>query len=141
LSLDDAVLQSPRMSQPETSPSGPLAPFAAVTVVRGAVVVKFAFKTMFDPMEIERLQGLMEELVRQTRAACYVLDMEVVEFVSSGFLGLLISASQTLKGMGSKTRLCRMAPGILRVIKTTHLDRVLDIRGTLDEAFADLTPA
>lgn len=112
--------------------------FAQVFAKKGAVVFRFTFKTIFDPLEIDQLQTDMERIVHTVRAAYYVIDMSNVEFISSGFLGLLISASATLKSMGAKVRVCCLTPGIARVIKTTQLDRVLDIRADLEQSVADL---
>jgi anti-anti-sigma factor len=126
------------MSEVSDQSGRPLSHFAEVFVRNGAVVLRFTFKTIFDPLEIDQLQTEMERLVRETRAACFILDMSRVEFISSGFLGLIITASTTLKTLGAKVRLCSVAPGILRVIKTTHLDKVLDLREDLDAATADL---
>lgn len=113
-------------------------PLMDTSVLRGALVFHFRFKSIYDPMEIDQLQADMERLVQERPSPAYVLDMSRVEFISSGFLGLLISASTTLTQMGSKIRVCGLAPGIARVIKTTHLDRVLDIRPSVDDAVSDL---
>ena len=120
------------------STSLPQTQFAEVSARKNAVILRFTFKSMFDPMEVDQLQNDIERIVRASQVGCYVLDMGSVEFVSSGFLGLLISVSQTLKQLGASVRFCNLTAGIARVIKTTHLDQVLDIRTDVDAAVIDL---
>jgi anti-anti-sigma factor len=122
----------------ERSAPLPQSRFAEVSARKSAVVLRFTFKSMFDPMEVDQLQNDIEQIVRATQSATYVLDMASVEFVSSGFLGLLISVSQTLRQLGASVRFCNLTAGIARVIKTTHLDQVLDIRADVDAAVADI---
>jgi anti-anti-sigma factor len=127
------------MATPAPNPTSlPATQFAEVSTRKNAVILRFTFKSMFDPMEVDQLQNDIERIVRAAQLGVYVLDMGSVEFVSSGFLGLLISVSQTLRQLGASVRFCNLTPGIARVIKTTHLDQVLDIRTDADSATSDL---
>lgn len=122
----------------DRSTTVPQSQFAEVSARGAAVVLRFTFKSMFDPMEVDQLQNDIERIVRATQAGCFILDMRAVEFVSSGFLGLLISVTTTLRQLGASVRLCGLTAGIARVVKTTHLDQVLDIRTDVDAATADV---
>src|SRR4051794_39629146 len=98
----------------------------------GGTVVRFSFRSIYDPFEVEAVKKELEAVVRDSQARVYVLDMGGVEFISSGFLGLLVTMTQTLRRAGAEVRVAALNAGIARVIKTTQLYRILDVRPSVD---------
>jgi len=66
--------------------------------------------------------------------ATVVLDLSATEYVSSAGLRVLLATTKRLKAAGRTFILCGVSSRIMEVIKVTGLDRVLDIRGTVEEA-------
>jgi anti-anti-sigma factor len=66
---------------------------------------------------------------------CVIVDLTRVSFMDSGALQVLVSACQKMAASG---RLYAVATGVAeRLIRTTGLDRLINLRRTLDEVRAE----
>ncbi len=86
-----------------------------------------------DMADSEALQSLFDLLIEQGKTRV-VVDLAEMDFVCSMGLGVLVHTYTTLRGLGGYLRLARPQPLIVKLIKTTGLDRLLPIYDTLDEA-------
>jgi anti-sigma B factor antagonist len=62
-----------------------------------------------------------------------VVDLEGVEFMDSTGLGVLVACLKRAKEHGGDLSLVCTGPQILRVLSITGLDRVFEVRASLDE--------
>ena len=83
----------------------------------------------------------LDEFAEQLRAAIaekgddrVVIDFEVVDHISSTFLGKLIALQMELGAEGGKLRLCGLSKRIHKIFKITKLDRAFEIRKDVEAA-------
>ena len=65
-----------------------------------------------------------------------VVDLEGVEFMDSTGLGVLVSCLKRAKEHGGDLSLVCTSPQILRVLSITGLDKVFEVRASLDDGTA-----
>lgn len=77
----------------------------------------------------EKLHELIETGTRQV-----VVDLELVDWMNSSGLGILIGGLSALRKSGGDLRLASVTEKIEEVLRITKLDRVFDIYGDIDTA-------
>lgn len=95
-------------------------------------------KTLFEPGKVDALKKEIGRAVIRHKADVYVLNMEKVSFISSSFLGMLVSLVKKLRARDIPLRLCNLAVELRYSLQTTKLDRLLDLRGTLSDALSPI---
>lgn len=103
-----------------------------------AVVITLTDRSIFGTSRLESLQKELHQATRGDPAAFFVLDLTRVEFISSGFLGMLLKFSQRLRATGSPLRLCNLHPGLAEVLRAGKLERHFDIRVDLEDALSQI---
>jgi anti-sigma B factor antagonist len=81
------------------------------------------------------LKERIDELVAEDRLQI-LIDMRDVPYVDSAELGRLIRAHLSVRKAGGRVRLCNVPDRVLSLMKITHLDTVLDLYSTEEEALA-----
>ncbi len=102
-------------------------------IVDGVVVLSVE-KELKGPVEAalrERLDGL----VRQGHLQI-LIDLRSVPHVDSTEIGRLIRAHISVRQAGGRVRLCNLSEKIMKLMKMTRLDTVLDIYSSEEEALA-----
>ena len=66
----------------------------------------------------------------------FFVDLSGVEYIDSTGLGTLMYLYREVKGRGGAVRFYGLTPAVLDVFKLTHLDKVVEIAPTRDEALA-----
>ncbi len=87
-------------------------------------------------LEIESLGRELYGLAEENRRKKILLDFSGVEFLSSSFLGKLITLSGKLKARDAALRLCNIQPQVLEVFLVCKLDRIFDVRKDSADALA-----
>jgi len=86
---------------------------------------------------IEVVDALGKELLAVLEAAAppdVVLDFEAVTFLTSSFLGKVITLARRAAGRGGQLRLCGLSPRILEIFQITNIDRIVEILPSVDDA-------
>lgn len=65
-----------------------------------------------------------------------IVDLSKVEFVASLGIRMLVAASQEQSRLGGKMVLVGPDEMTMRILKTTGIDQLIPVRGTMDEALA-----
>jgi anti-sigma B factor antagonist len=86
------------------------------------------------------LKERIDELVLAGRLQI-LIDMRDVPYVDSAELGRLIRAHLSVRQAGGRVRLCNVPDRVLSLLKITHLDTVLELYSTEEEALAAFAPA
>ncbi len=86
-----------------------------------------------DAYTSPRLRERLSELMDQDRFDL-IVNLEGVEFMDSTGLGVLVSALKRAKEHQGDVALVCTSPQILRVLAITGLDRVFQVRSSVDEA-------
>lgn len=95
---------------------GPVAVVAfTMASITDAQVIAMASKRIRDFLEGEARPGWM------------IFDFEGVNFFSSQILGLLLEIRAKMQATGGKVLISAISPSLLRVFKTTNLDRIFEI--------------
>ena len=81
------------------------------------------------------LKERIDELVCEGRLQI-LIDMRNVPYIDSAELGRLIRAHLSVRKAGGRVRLCNVSDRLLTLLKITHLDTVLDLYSTEEEALA-----
>ena len=97
-------------------------------------VATFIDKKILDEANINEVGKQLFALVDEDGRRKIVLDFSVVEYLSSAALGKLITMDKKAKGAKSKLRLCCIKPDIYEVFEITRLNKIFDIKPTLEEA-------
>lgn len=85
--------------------------------------------------------AVMDEAFRQafsTGAVALLVDMEKVEYISSGGLRSFLLALKEMKKREGRMALCGMCPGVSKVFKLSGFNTIFDIIPGREEALAKL---
>ena len=99
-----------------------------------ALVVHFHDSKITGELAISSLGDELYAIVDRPDCQKLVLDFSNVDFLSSAMLGKLLSMNRKMKDKGGILRLCGVCPNIRMVFKYTHLETILDIRDTEQDA-------
>lgn len=99
-----------------------------------AIVISLTERSIFGTAKIEALHSEISQAVRSGPASYSVLDLNKVEFISSGFLGMLLKLNQKLRSSGVPLRLCNLHPALAEVIRAGKMDKLFDVRVNLEDA-------
>jgi anti-sigma B factor antagonist len=101
-------------------------------------VVEFHTPSLMDPMKLEDVGASFYHLVDNEDRRWVILDFERVEYVSSQFIGILLTMQKKLAKLPkSKLVVCGVGPWLAELLKITRLDKVLKLRATQKEAVAE----
>ena len=89
--------------------------------------VTFKSQALLDEVCIKDVKKQLFDLVDQKKDLDMLLNFKEVEFMSSSFLGLLVTLDNHLRERERKLTLCNINPTIHKVFKLTRLDKVLNI--------------
>jgi len=113
-------------------------PFIREKEVEGVIVLSVD-RALKGTGEIS-LKERIDELVAEGRLQI-LIDMRDIPYVDSAELGRLIRAHLSVRKAGGRVRLCNVPDRVLSLLKITHLDTVLDLYSTEEEALAAFTLA
>ena len=113
-------------------------PFIREKEVEGVIVLSVD-RALKGTGEIS-LKERIDELVAEGRLQI-LIDMRDIPYVDSTELGRLIRAHLSVRKAGGRVRLCNVPDRVLSLLKITHLDTVLDLYSTEEEALAAFTLA
>ena len=100
-------------------------------------VVEFQTASLMDPVEIETISRRLQVLVDEEDHRWVLLDMTRVEYISSQFIGILVSLHKKITALGhGKLVLCGVGPRLTELLKITQLDRLLTIKASQSEAMS-----
>ena len=97
-------------------------------------VVEFYTPSLMDPAELESISRQLHLLVDKELKHWILLDMSQVQYISSQFVGILVSLNKKLSALSdSKLVLCGVGPRLTELLKITQLDRLLTVKATQSE--------
>ena len=102
--------------------------------VGDVTVAKFIDKKILDEGNIQIIGNHLFALVEEDLRQKIVLDFSNVEYLSSAALGKLITMDKKVKGHKGKLRLCNIRPDIYEVFAITKLNKLFDMKDTLEAA-------
>ena len=79
------------------------------------------------------LRDMILELLEHQRRRL-VIDLDGIDFLDSTGLGILVGASKRLRAVGGTLTLVCSQPRILRTFKVTNLERVFNVRPSVEAA-------
>jgi anti-sigma B factor antagonist len=88
-----------------------------------------------DSFGVSQLRQLLAGLTSATRL---VFDLSEVAFIDSAGLGALIGGVRRIRERGGNASVACPRPALLRVLRTTGFDRIVELCPTLDVAVAAL---
>jgi anti-sigma B factor antagonist len=82
--------------------------------------------------------GLRQEIKRQLKKkpAVLVVELSRVDYMDSSGVATLVEALKNLTRDGGRLRLAGLTDPVKQVFRFAHLDKVFDLRTTLDEALS-----
>lgn len=91
-------------------------------------------------LDASQAEGLRSLLNQAMAAGNYtlVLDLDSVNLVDSTILGVVVGAFRNLPE-GGRLVLCAVSENVASLLHLTHLDRILSVYSSRDEAVAALT--
>lgn len=106
--------------------------------VGDVTVAKFIDKKILDEGNIQIIGNQLFALIEEDGRQKIVLDFSNVEYLSSAALGKLITMDKKVKAAKGKLRLCAIRPDIYEVFAITKLNKLFDMKDTLEAALAGL---
>lgn len=107
-----------------------------VTEIEDATVVNFEDRKILEELSISRIGEELAALAASKPHINLLLSFKNVEHLSSAALGMLITLEKQVQERKGKLRLSDITPQILEVFKITRLNKLFDIRESLDAALA-----
>jgi anti-sigma B factor antagonist len=100
-------------------------------VADGAVVV-----TVEGEVDLYSSPGLRNEIVHwaQEKMLSLIIDLGAVTYMDSSGIATLVEGFQLTKRNGRKFNIVRPGPSIQEVLRFAHLDKILPIFNTVEEA-------
>ena len=96
--------------------------------------VEFSARKILDELVINEILTELVALIESTDGIKMLLDFENVEHLSSAALGMLITLKKRTDDANGQLRLAKISPQIFEVFKITRLDKLFDIRDTVEDA-------
>lgn len=101
-------------------------------------VVEFYTASLMDAPKLDEIGKQLYHLVDEQDRRWIILDFNQVEYISSQFIGILLSMHKKLAALPkSKLILCGVGPRLMELLRITRLDRVFTIRSNQREAMQD----
>jgi len=91
-------------------------------------IVRFGQHRNLNEVAIELIGGELYSVVERPDCRRLLLDFLSVEHLSSLMLGKLLMLKKRIESKGGKLAVCNAGPEILDILKTTNLDRILEVR-------------
>jgi anti-sigma B factor antagonist len=104
-----------------------------ISEAAGATVVELTGE--LDSGAADELRQALSALLDQGRARL-VVDLEGVPYVESRGLGALVTAMKRARALGGDLKLCALRPEVLSIFGVTHLNKVVPVFLTRQEALA-----
>jgi anti-anti-sigma factor len=98
-----------------------------VESIADIAVVNFLEKQILDEENIQVLADELCQVIDKSDSRKLLLSFQNVEFMSSAFLGKLITLHRRIQGIQGKLVLCNIATDIFEVFKLVKLDKLLTI--------------
>jgi len=92
----------------------------------------------FDDASMERFKRVVQERCTQP-VPRILLDFRNLDFINSTCMGLLAGFQNACEAKGGNVALCGLSPELRDIVEMIHLDQLLMIRETREEAIAGLT--
>ena len=129
---------TPKFNQAPRKKSSPTAPKRSKlqVVVQGKdiAVVTLMESRILDEHNVNELADELMRLVTQHYMVKMVIDMSNVQYLSSVVLRHLIALYKAIKKEKGDLKLCHVHPDVREVFKITQLDKMIEIKDSLDAA-------
>ncbi len=96
--------------------------------------IEFSDRKILDELVINEIMAELVAVVDSVDRIKMLLDFEKVDHLSSAALGMLITLNKRVSEADGQLRLAKISPQIFEVFKITRLDKLFDIRSTVEEA-------
>ena len=106
---------------------------------QGGVVI-LAPEGRLDSGKIDQLQKALQERIR-TGHHRLLIDCTNLIFAASSALRVLLVTVRKLNEVGGKLVLCNMNPHVFGIFETSGFTKLINIRNTFEEGFAEVRPA
>ena len=100
------------------------------------VVADFTRGELKDEREILRLLDKLGSLVEKRKGVNLLLNMSNVTYISSSGLGAIVSLFKKVTRQGGKLKVCGLQQVVREVFEVMHLNKVIPIFDTEEEALA-----
>jgi anti-sigma B factor antagonist len=111
-----------------------MASFSTSSAVDGVTVVAFPEQVLGGPEAVE-LADIVRSAVSDGQTLI-VFDLSNLAVMNSTGLGMLVSALTSVRGKEAQLRLANIPSKVDELLTMTQLNRVFDIRSSVDEAIA-----
>ncbi|MEX2214563.1 MAG: STAS domain-containing protein [Phycisphaeraceae bacterium] len=104
----------------------------------GCLAVATVVTPLLSLGEGQEIVAELQERIRYSNASLFILDLAEVEFMDSGFIGMLVGFLQEVQAVRGRIVLAECQPNVAFLFKVTRLDSVFTICDTLEEAKDEL---
>jgi|SRR5688500_2837943 stage II sporulation protein AA (anti-sigma F factor antagonist) len=97
-------------------------------------VVELTLPELIDPLEFDRLNAAMLDVLDGKADHQWVLDLSRVNYMGSAMLGLIVNVRQRVKSGGGKLVLCGLSQRLLEIFRACSMERLFTIARTRPDA-------
>ncbi|HVT87287.1 MAG TPA: STAS domain-containing protein [Tepidisphaeraceae bacterium] len=91
-----------------------------------------------DPMEFDRLNETVLQVLDGKAKEHWVLDLTSVTYMGSAMLGLIVNIRHRVKAGGGKLVLCNMSAQLAEIFRMCSMERLFTIAKTRPDALKSL---
>jgi anti-sigma B factor antagonist len=110
-----------------------------VQPIQGVTIVQFREPSLMDPVILARSGERLNALIDQEHQKKIILDFEIVEYMASQAIGIVLTLHKKSVGIKGQLVVCGCGKRLQELMKITRLDKVLNIKPTQAEALKHLT--
>ncbi|MFG0247771.1 MAG: STAS domain-containing protein [Phycisphaeraceae bacterium JB051] len=100
----------------------------------GIVLVKPLGQFLTGQSWVEKLRGIVDDIIARRSNPRVIIDMSMVEHLSSSILGELIGIYRKLDNASGQLRLAAVQPSVNEIFHITRLHQSFNIQSDLDKA-------
>ncbi|MAX27192.1 MAG: hypothetical protein CMJ19_22070 [Phycisphaeraceae bacterium] len=100
----------------------------------GIVLVKPLGQFLTGQSWVDKLRGIVDDIIARRSNPRVIIDMSLVEHLSSSILGELIGIYRKLDSANGQLRLAAVQPSVNEIFHITRLHQSFNIQSDLDKA-------
>jgi len=105
-----------------------------VSQVLGVTVASLRKSSILDAAAVESIGRELYALIDAQARRKVVLDLRMVQFLSSTMLGVLVNAHKKAQAIKGRFIICGLREKLFEVFKITRLDKILEFADSEEEA-------
>ena len=106
--------------------------------VENALILTIKESKVFDEIIVNSINDQIQPILESNEKPNVILNFVNVTYISSSFLGKIVSMNKKIKAKSQKFILCGLNENIMEIFQITRLDKFFIFQPSVDEAVKNL---